>query len=286
LRRRKKLPETNPDTHTTETPTHPTIHTNVEPPKQQHPSPKKNENIFDTNKNFTTGNTKQSNTKGEKFNTIQNVESFFQQTLDRESEVNKLLEDEKGSKKTLSFEDFLEHFMKGVQVCHKVNNLTVPATKVPEKRENVKGQSSQQSFERGTTSSTNKNFPQKSPFGGQQQHYPEYMGYGQHPMMYPWIPNPEMNPQLYQQYQQMMPMFYQMFNPMMYQQQGMPETEYTEGGKGGQKTQPKNYGMPMPQMGYMNPNFSGENQGFYGGSQKGEENQSQFPSYYYGGGNK
>lgn len=102
-------------------------------------------------------------------------------------------------------------------------------------------------------------------------------------MMYPWIPNPDMNPQLYQQYQQMMPMFYQMFNPMMYQQQ-MQETEYTEGGKGGQKTQPKNYGMPMPQMGYMNPNFSGENQGFYGGSQKGEENQSQFPNYYYGGG--
>jgi len=275
----KKGPETKP----VDVPA--TIHPNVEQSKP-HVSPKKNENIVPEHFKPTAFKTEKLPQPFD--NQIRNnvVESVFQQTIDRdrESEMNKLFEDEKGSKKALSIEDFIEHFMKGVQVCPKVTYFTYAASKSPEKQQikptHEKYIQPSSSTTSTTSSSTNKNFPQKSPFG-QQQHFPEYnMGYGQHPMMYPWIPNPEVNPQLYQQYQQMMPMFYQMFNPMMYQQQ-VPEGENYEGSKG-QKNQPKNYSnMPMPQMGY--PNYSGENQNFYGGggTQKNEE-QSNFQNYYYG----
>jgi len=263
-----------------------TIHPNVEQAKS-HVSPKKNENIISEHFKPTTFKTEKQSQPFDNNIHSNVVESVFQQTIDRdrESEMNTLFEDEKGSKKALSIEDFIEHFMKGVQVCPKVTNFTYAASKAPEKQQTKNQEKYTQpssSATSTTSSSTNKNFPQKSPFS-QPQHFPENMGYGQHPMMYPWmVPNPEVNPQLYQQYQQMMPMFYQMFNPMMYQQQ-MQEGENYEGSKGGQKNQPKGYSnMPMPQMGY--PGYSGENQNFYGGggSQKNEENQSNFQNYYYG----
>jgi len=266
-----------PETNIVDVPV--TIHPNVEQSKA-HISPKKNENIITEHFKPATFKTEKQPFDSHIHNNV--VESVFQQTIDRESEMNKLLEDEKGSKKALSIEDFIEHFMKGVQVCPKVTNFTYSASKAPEKQQTKTTQEKYSQPSSSTTSttssSTNKNFPQKSPFT-QQQHFPEYTGYGQHPMMYPWIPNPEVNPQVYQQYQQMMPMFYQMFNPMMYQHQ-MQEGENYEGTKAPQKSQPKGYSnIPMPQMGY--PNYSGENQNFYGGgSQKSEENQSNFQNYY------
>jgi len=257
-----------PESHITQTNTiiPETIHTNVVNEPIIHHSPKKNENLI-------TFNNKQKGPNNE----IQNVESFFQQTLDRESDVHNLLDDEKASKRALTLEDLLEHFMKGVQISHKVNYFTIHPTKVPEKQSKTSQQNYSSQSSTSTSSSTNKNFPQKF---GQQQYPPEYMGYGQHPMMYPWMPNPEVNPQLFQQYQQMMPMFYQMFNPMMYQQQ-MQDSDYSDKEKAPSSKQFSN--MPMPQMGYMNPNFQGENQNYYGGSQKGDENQPQFPNYYYRG---
>jgi len=286
-------------TNTTHTNTHTNTVVHEESPKhKQKDSPKKSENIdrkFNEFRNEPKQQTASHHTQSNKFNNeIQTVESFFQ-SLERESEVTKLIDDDKGMKKTCTYEDFVEQFVKSAQFCPKVSVFTIPAstsTKTVPQSKSL-GQSTQSYTHPSTSttgsSSTNKNFPQKTNFP-QQQPYSEFMGggYGGHnPMMYPWIPNPEVNPQLYQQYQQMMPMFYQMFHPMMYQQQ-MPESEYpdTTGVKGGQKNPPKNYsGMPMPQMGYMNPNFpTQENPNFYGGgSQKNEENQNQFPNYYYGG---
>ena len=149
---------------------------------------------------------------------IQTVECFFQKfTLERENEVNKLLEEKKTVTKErdpkLFYEECVNHFTRDNSVSS-VSTFTYKPLVKPIQNKNTINSQPQVTYNQTATTtqtapstSTNKNFPHKPAFNQHSQN-PESSFFGQQPMMnmypmfYPHAPadsnmtNPQFFPQM------------------------------------------------------------------------------------------
>lgn len=147
---------------------------------------------------------------------IQTVECFFQKfTLERENEVNKLLEEKKTVTKErdpkVFYEECVNHFTRENNISSACSLSFKPALKPTLNKNTINSQPqvtyNQPPTTQASSSTTNKNFPHKPAFNQHSQN-PESSFYGQQPMMnmypmfYPHSPgesnmtNPQFFPQM------------------------------------------------------------------------------------------
>ena len=149
---------------------------------------------------------------------IQTVECFFQKfTLERENEVNKLLEEKKTVIKErdpkLFYEECVNHFVRDNNISSACTFTYKPVVKPTPNKNTINSQpqvnynQTQTTTQTAPSTSTNKNFPHKPAFNQHSQN-PESSFFGQQPMMnmypmfYPHTPtdtnmtNPQFFPQM------------------------------------------------------------------------------------------
>lgn len=149
-------------------------------------------------------------------NEIQNVESFFHKfTLDRENEVNKLLEEQKTLAKEkdhkLFYQECLNHFIRDNNITLASTYTYKPIIKPSHNKNTINSQPqlnySQTPTNQASTSSTNKNYPHKPAFNQHPQNqetpfYSQQAMMNMYPFLYPQAPtdsnmtNPQFFPQM------------------------------------------------------------------------------------------
>jgi hypothetical protein len=186
-------------------------------PDQSHILTNNHVNTLETN-NILTPSTNNVPTTSQT-NEVQNVECFFQKfTLERENEVNKLLEDKKTVTKErdpkLFYDECVNHFTKDNNISSACTFTYKSAVK-PTQTKNTINSQPQVNYSQNTTTtqtapnSTNKNFPHK-PASAFNQHtqntdssfYPQQPMMNMYPMFYPHpsgdsnMTNPQFFPQM------------------------------------------------------------------------------------------
>jgi hypothetical protein len=213
------------------------IHTNVENLIQDTPDSKANHthtlepnhiittssiNNIDSTPLSVNNNNNTAPTNVNQAHVIQNVETLFQKfTLERETEVHKLLEDKKVTKQERDpkqfYEECVNHFVRDNQISRENSFLLKPTVKPATTSKNTINSQPQVSLSQSqttqptTSSSTNKNFPHKG-FNQQQQGPDSYFNQQNMMNMYPFMfPQHTGEPNMTSPQ-----MFPQMMNPQMF----------------------------------------------------------------------